>query len=131
MSTGHRRTRAEVQQLVAEFVDRHLKKLCWKRRHLLVGSFGPGGVGGQETVEAAPNRVVGWPWCFRVDAGSKYILTLIPIRSNAWWESWIGPKACLGWVQPLRFYPAAGVTEMRKGFEGLYSLVGVGVKAYR
>src|SRR5438034_10007123 len=60
LSAPKRRTRAEVQQLVAEFVssgmrrsefcqsrglsfstlDRHLKKRRWKRRHRLVSSSG-------------------------------------------------------------------------------------------
>ncbi|MGA7753104.1 MAG: hypothetical protein WCB05_09735 [Candidatus Sulfotelmatobacter sp.] len=60
ISTPKRRTRAEVQQLVAEFVssgmrrsefcqsrglsfstlDRHLKKLRWKRRHKPISSSG-------------------------------------------------------------------------------------------
>jgi transposase len=29
----------------------------------------------------------------------------------------------LGWSQATRIYLAAGVTDMRKGFEGLYGLV--------
>jgi transposase len=46
-------------------------------------------------------------WCCRAGAGSRNILNLIRIR--------IGPAT--------RIYLAAGVTDMRKGFEGLYGLV--------
>src|SRR5208282_3740989 len=75
LSAPKRRTRAEVQQLVAEFVssgmrrsefcqsrglsfstlDRHLKKLRWKRRHKPISSAGrlvPVEFGRQEIAEA-------------------------------------------------------------------------------
>ena len=32
-------------------------------------------------------------------AGSRCILILIRVRSNAWWASWSGRKPCLDWVQ--------------------------------
>ena len=94
LSAPKRRTRAEVQQLVTEFVnsgmrrsefcqsrglsfstlDRHLKKLRWKRRRKPISSAG----------------------------------RLVPVDG-------LGPAT--------RIYLAAGVTDMRKGFEGLYGLV--------
>jgi hypothetical protein len=106
LSAPKRRTRAEVQQLVAEFVrssmrrsefcqsrglsfstlDRHLKKRHWKRRRRPVSSAGR-----LVKVELAAKelpahlgRLVGWPWCCRAGAGSRYILILIQIRSSAW-----------------------------------------------
>jgi hypothetical protein len=88
LSAPKRRTRAEVQQLVAEFVssgmrrsefcqsrglsfstlDRHLKKRRWKRRrrsYFLGRSSGAGGVGGQEIAEAARTEL----WAGRGAAG--------------------------------------------------------------
>src|ERR1019366_7583739 len=85
LSAPRRRTRAEVQQLVAEFVssgmrrsefcqsralsfstlDRHLKKLRWKRRRKQISSAG----------------------------------RLVPVELDAWWASWSGRKPCLDWAQ--------------------------------
>ena len=84
MPTRPRRTRAEIEQLVAEFVssgmrrtefcrsrrlsfgtlDRHLKKQRWKRksRRAFVGQpVGAGGVGRQEIADAA--RIELWAGC--------------------------------------------------------------------
>jgi DNA invertase Pin-like site-specific DNA recombinase len=88
-----RRTRAEVQQLVTEFVSsgmrrsefcrnrglsfgtlsRHLKKQHWKRKsrkassagRLVPWSWPP------RNRRGSTNRVAGWPWSCRAGAGSK------------------------------------------------------------
>jgi hypothetical protein len=106
LSAPKRRTRAEVQQLVAEFVssgmrrtefcesrglsfstlDRHLKKLRWKRRPKPISSASRL-VPVELATKKSPtqqDRVVGWPWCCRARAGSRYILILIRIHSSAW-----------------------------------------------
>ncbi len=54
--------------------------------------FGAGGLGVQEIADAAETELWGWPWCCRAGAGSRCILILIRVRSNAWWASWSGRK---------------------------------------
>src|SRR2546421_3215432 len=88
LSAPKRRTRAEVQKLVAEFVssgmrrsefcrsrglsfgtlDRHLKKRRWKRKSRAAsaaGRLGAGGVGRQEVADAARTEL----WASRGAAG--------------------------------------------------------------
>jgi hypothetical protein len=125
LSAPKRRTRAEVQQIVAEFMssgmrrsefwrsrglsfgtlNRHLQKRRWRRKGRAVSSAGrPAGwfrwSWPPRNRRGSTNRVAGWPWCCRAGAGLRYILILIRIRSSAWWVSWSGFKPCLDWVHP-------------------------------
>ena|SRR5208283_4879669 len=44
-------------------------------------------------------------------------------RSNGWQVCWSARKSVFGLGPATRIYLAAGATDMRKGFEGLYGLV--------
>ena len=114
LSAPKRRTRAEVQQLVAEFVssglrrsefcqsrglsfstlDRHLKKLRWKRRRKPIFSAGRLVPVDLASRKSSKQHEPGWQWCCRAGAGSRCILILIRVRSNAWWASWPRPFSC-------------------------------------
>ena len=122
LSAPKRRTRAEVQQLVAEFVssgmrrsefcqsrglsfstlDRHLKKLRWKRRRKPISSAGRL-VPVELDARKSPKQhepSCGLAVVLPDGRGSRCILILIRVRSNAWWASWSGRKPCLDWAQP-------------------------------
>ena len=100
-----RRTRAEVQELVAEFMssgirrsefcrsrgvsfstlDRHLKKRGWKRRRRPVSSVGRL-LKVALVAKKSPTQhdvTCGLQLCCRAGSGSRYILILIQIRSSA------------------------------------------------
>jgi hypothetical protein len=74
MSSGMLRSEfCQSRGLSFSTLDRHLKKLRWKRRRRSISSalLYAGGVGGQEIAEGSTNRVVGWPWAAQQHAGSS------------------------------------------------------------
>src|SRR5579864_543469 len=105
LSAPKHRTGAELQQLVAEFVSSGLrrKRILPESRFELQHSGSPSEEAGlEEKVHTnffrrsfCAGGVVGWSWCYRACAGSRCILILIRVRSNAWWPSWSGCKPCL------------------------------------
>jgi len=103
VSSGKRRSEfCQSRGLSFSTLDRHLKKLRWKRRRKPISSAGrwcrwswrP------RNRRRSRNRVVGWPWYCRSGAGSRCILILIRVRSNVSWASWSGRKPCLDSAQP-------------------------------
>ncbi len=66
---------------------------------------------------------MGWPSCGRADAGSR----CIPDFDTITFERLVGilerAQAVFGLGPATRIYLAAGVTDMRKGFEGLFGVV--------
>ena len=66
---------------------------------------------------------MGWPWCCRAGVGSRYILILIRTHVRATGECAGARVSRVGLGPATLTYLAAGVTDMRKGFEGLYGLV--------
>ena len=145
MSTRRRRTRAEVQRLVEEFVssgmrrcefcrsrglsfgrlNRHLKKQRWKRKSTRASS-----VGRLVRVELAARRspTQHEPSCgLAVVLSGRRRIEVHPDFDAITFERLVSAleraQAMFGLGPATRIYLAAGVTDMRKGFEGLYGLV--------
>jgi transposase len=145
LSAPKRRTRAEVQQLVAEFVssgmlrtefcrsrgssfstlDRHLKKRRWRRRRKPISTAGrlvPVELAARKSPkqhEPSCGLAVVLPGGRRIEVHPDFDTNtfehLVRILERAYALFGLGPAT--------RIYLAAGVTDMRKGFEGLYGLV--------
>ena len=64
-----------------------------------------------------------WSSSLAVGMALKWVEDLIPRRSIACLSYWTGYKAMFGFGPATRIYVAAGATDMRKSFNGLYGLV--------
>jgi hypothetical protein len=144
-SASKRRTRAEVQQLVAEFVssgmrqsefcqsrglsfstlDRHLKKRRWKTSRRPVSSAGRL-VKVELATKKSPTQQE--PSCgLAVVLPGAHRIEVHPDFDTNTFERLVSAlervSAVFGLGPATRIYLAAGVTDMRNGFEGLYRLV--------
>src|SRR5258708_15851318 len=69
----------------------------------------------------SPRRAPRWRWCCGAAAASKWGAGSIRMHWNSWCACWRGSDM-FGWGGATRIYLAAGATDMRKGFEGLYGM---------